>query len=114
MMLPQIARQLSMAVFFLLASLLSIGCGGSNGGANNSDSNAATAKTFEGEYPFLVVTTTGMVADIVLNVAGDHVTVLETSNLKIEHGDTSLGNVNHLAISHPRVGPAAIDFDRTD
>jgi manganese/zinc/iron transport system substrate-binding protein len=85
-MLPQIARQLSMAVFFLLASLLSIGCGGSNGGANNSDSNAATAKTFEGEYPFLVVTTTGMVADIVLNVAGDHVTVLETSNLKIEHG----------------------------
>jgi manganese/zinc/iron transport system substrate-binding protein len=86
MTLQYSSRRCTTFALFLFTALLSIGCGDSSGGANNGGNNATAAKTFEDEYPFLVVTTTGMVADIVLNVAGDHVTVLETSNLKIEHG----------------------------
>ncbi len=86
MIFANVARRIGVFVTCLIVASLSIGCGGPSGGANNGGGSGSATTTFEGEYPFLVVTTTGMVADIVLNVAGDHVTVLETSAVKVEHG----------------------------
>jgi manganese/zinc/iron transport system substrate-binding protein len=46
--------------------------------------------TFQGEYPFLVVCTTGMVADVVRHVGGEHVSVLEADGEKIKQGGTHI------------------------
>lgn len=72
------------ATLLLLITAMLTGCA-DPGTSNNSNNQSETAtQTFEGEPPFLVVTTTGMVADTVRAVAGDHLKVLEAGELKID------------------------------
>jgi manganese/zinc/iron transport system substrate-binding protein len=55
-------------------SVPTAGCGG-NSAADATSAPAATAKTFSGEFPIRVVTTTGPVTDILKNVGGDYLAV---------------------------------------
>lgn len=62
-------RPLSLAAVFLAISLISAGC-------TDSPSTAANkGEPFKGPYPLKAVCTTGMVADLVRNVGGEHVAV---------------------------------------
>jgi manganese/zinc/iron transport system substrate-binding protein len=59
-------------IFSLLAFASALGCGTSHGSAS-----AKSGERFGGEYPVKVVCTTGMVADLVRNVGGSHVEVVQ-------------------------------------
>lgn len=57
-----------------LALLMLLGC--NNGSGNNTPSGQLRiTHRFEGSYPIKAVCTTGMVADLVRNIGGDHVAV---------------------------------------
>jgi manganese/zinc/iron transport system substrate-binding protein len=62
----------SLLVAGSLALLLAAGCGPSQ---TKSDQQPAVAATYRGAYPIRIVTTVGMVTDIVREVAGEHATV---------------------------------------
>lgn len=59
--------------------LAAVGCGGRpDGAAKPGHAGAITVEsTFQGNYPIKVVATTGMVADLVRNVGGQHVAVTQ-------------------------------------
>ena len=57
-----------MLALLIAASLGLSGCGGASGGADGSEADAGEDSL---SYPYRVVATTGMVADIVRNVAGE-------------------------------------------
>ena len=59
---------------------------GSTGCGNTTAKPPSIPDTFQGEYPFLVVCTTGMVADAVRQVGGDHVSVLEADGEQLKQG----------------------------
>jgi manganese/zinc/iron transport system substrate-binding protein len=83
---PRSFRRALLTTLLFAAAAVAVGCADPNAtgsAGNNGDTKAAT-QTFQGEPPFLVVTTTGMVADTVRVVAGDHLQVLEAGDLKIE------------------------------
>ena len=61
-------------LFFLCAGLMLFG---SFSGCESSGASAGPKTQFDGEYPIKVVCTTGMVADVVRNVAGTHVEVVQ-------------------------------------
>jgi manganese/zinc/iron transport system substrate-binding protein len=69
-------QRLYLAVGFLLATVSFSGCGGVEGEApvEGSPSNSEPL-VYSGEYPIRTVCTTGMVADLVKNVGGEHVTI---------------------------------------
>lgn len=60
-------------VSWALTLLVLTGCGGSEAKPGSRGSE----RTFQGNYPIKVVTTTGMVADLVRNVGGDQVAVTQ-------------------------------------
>lgn len=60
-----------------LAVVLLVGCGGKPTPVVKTGGPIVVASTFKGEYPIKVVATTGMVADLVQHVAGDHVQVTQ-------------------------------------
>lgn len=73
----------------LAVILVALVVAGGTTGCLNSDAQVdggRSTATFDGEYPFLVVCTTGMVADVVVNVGGDHVQVLEAGGVKLDKG----------------------------
>src|SRR3989304_5105175 len=61
----------------LAASLLAAvaGCGGEHSAAGEPTAKPAAIKPFDGQYPILIVCTTGQVADMLHNIGGDHIAV---------------------------------------
>ncbi len=70
------AFQLTALTFTALAlAALPAGCDSRHGYSDAEAESEAVARTFEGSPPIRAVATTGMVADIVANVGGEHVVV---------------------------------------
>ncbi|MCH7988320.1 MAG: zinc ABC transporter substrate-binding protein [Planctomycetes bacterium] len=70
----RIIRNTFSRLFFLCVGLMLFG---SFAGCESSGASAGPKKRFDGHYPIKVVCTTGMVADLVRNVAGIHVDVVQ-------------------------------------
>ena len=87
------------SAFVLVCGLL--GCSKPTTGQPNGIASAQ----FDGKYPFLVVCTTGMVADAVLHVGGDHVEVLEADGEKISKGGS---HIRIVQLMGGRTTPATI------
>ena len=69
---------LAIGILLLGAATLATGCNGSPGAADDSHSlgdRPTVEQTFDGQYPIQAVATTGMVADVVRQVGGEHVEV---------------------------------------
>lgn len=60
----------------LLVAALAAGCG-SSGGATSASGEGQGGAVFQGSHPINAVCTTGMVADLVRNVGGEHVEVTQ-------------------------------------
>ena len=74
-------------IFSLLLFLtVVIGCNKDNQSltGNASEESAVSNATFQGEYPIKIVTTVGMVADIVRSVGGEHVAVSQMMGASVD------------------------------
>jgi manganese/zinc/iron transport system substrate-binding protein len=68
-------RRESLLLSVLILAL--VGCGKSNNEHPHHVSTAKIEMPFSGKYPIRIVCTTGMVADLVRNIGGEHVAVMQ-------------------------------------
>jgi manganese/zinc/iron transport system substrate-binding protein len=93
MSLPKVS-----SVILALAPLLAVGCGSGTPAANHDGTTITIEKPYAGKYPINAVCTTGMVADLVRNIGGDHVSVTALMGEGVDPHlyKASPGDVNQL------------------
>jgi manganese/zinc/iron transport system substrate-binding protein len=68
----------------LFLAAFSAGCGGGEDTVNGDKPNVLATSVFKGKHPIQVVCTTGMVADIVRNIGGEHVAVTQLMKAEVD------------------------------